>query len=124
MKKFLLKLFSIILFIACICINTVYADVSDIYVLGDNKLIDAGSYIAGWIFYAAIIICVIVLMIKGIKFITASPEGKADVKKELIPWFIGIILLFSFRIALQWVANITQDNINSITYEQITTEQK
>ena len=115
MKKFLLKIFSIILFIVFIFINTVYAGVEEIYTFGDNRLSNAGSYIAGWLFYAAIIICVIVLMIKGIKFITASPEGKADVKKELIPWFIGIIILFSFRVTLNWIIDIANKNINSIT---------
>ena len=50
----------------------------------DSGIVNAGQYIAGWILYAGIIICVIVLMIKGIKFITAAPEGKAEVKKSLL----------------------------------------
>lgn len=71
----------------------------------DNGLFHAGSLVAGYIVYAAIVVSVVVLMIKGIKFITASPEGKADVKKELIPWAIGLIILFTMNIVL----NVFQD---------------
>ena len=108
-------LFNIILFY-----NTVFAeDVSGLSkglynFSNDNKIFTMGSNIAGWVIYAAIIVCVVTLMVKGIKFITSSPEGQASVKKELIPWAIGIIILFSARIVLNFINNFAQNNINTL----------
>ena len=80
----------------------------------ENGIFAAGATIAGWIIYIAIAISVIVLMIKGIKFITSSPEGKADVKKELIPWTVGIIILFTMNIVLNFISKFADQNINTL----------
>ena len=114
-----------ILFNILFCYNTVFAaqggDVTglreSLYYTGisnDNSIFAAGSTIAGYIIYVAIAISVIVLMIKGIKFITSSPEGKADVKKELIPWTVGIIILFTMNIVLNFINKFAQSNINNL----------
>lgn len=86
-----------------------------LYGTGNNKVANAGATIAGYIVYAGIIVAVVVLMLKGIKFVTSSPEGKADVKKELIPWAVGIVILFSIQAILQFVVNFAQNNVNNIT---------
>ena len=81
--------------IMCIVLNVLLFNYNSVYALqngqttglreqmysipNNNGLFNAGSEIAGYIVYAAIVISVIVLMVKGIKFITSSPEGKADV---------------------------------------------
>ncbi len=61
-------------------------------------------WIAQVICYAA---AVIVLMLKGYKFMKASPEAKAEIKKELISYGIGAILLFATGTIISIVANIT-----------------
>lgn len=38
---------------------------------------------------------VIMLMFLGVKFVTASPEGKAEIKKSAIIYLVGAILLFA-----------------------------
>ena len=56
------------------------------------------SNIAGGVIYIIQIIAftaaVIMLIFVGIKFITASPEGKAEIKKTAVIYIVGAILLF------------------------------
>ena len=85
------------------------------YNVGNSKVLNEGQTVAGYILYAGIIIAVIVLMQKGIKFITASPEGKAEVKKEIIPWVVGIVLLLSLEVAIQFFVDFAQENVNNLT---------
>lgn len=120
MKSKIIRILLLILIIMLAVVNVVYAAPNDIYTInGGYRLRDAGRYVAGWIRYAAIIVCVIVLMLKGIKFITSAPEGKADVKKELIPWAIGLLILFAFIPFLNWIIELVQNNLNSIDHTQI-----
>lgn len=123
MKNKIIKIFSMISAFMLSFMNFVYADetydaygIYDVgkYTRSNTGIVGAGRYIAGWILYAGIIICVIALMIKGIKFITAAPEGKAEVKKSLLPWFIGLIILVAGRIALNWILNLAL-GINSMS---------
>ena len=74
----------------------------------------AAALIAGYILWVGIALAIGVLIVKGIRFITSSVNGKADVKKELIPWAIGVVLLFTFQIILQFAINFSQQNINTI----------
>ncbi|MCR5146228.1 MAG: hypothetical protein K6B70_02640 [Clostridia bacterium] len=118
MKNKIIKIFSVISAFMLNCMTFVYAENGEkiyddfgIYDIGDaarsnTGIMGAGRYISGWILYAGIIICVIALMIKGIKFITAAPEGKAEVKKSLLPWIIGLIILLVGRVALNWILNL------------------
>ena len=56
------------------------------------------SNIAGGVIYVIQIIAfaaaVIMLIFVGIKFITASPEAKAEIKKTAVIYIVGAILLF------------------------------
>ena len=117
MKK-KIKSVLIIVYAILLNLNTVHASgAGQIYNFSNNDtggLISAASYIAGFIVYIGIAISVGVLIIKGIKFITSSPQGKADVKKELIPWAIGLVLLLTFQIIAQSVANFSQSNVNTL----------
>ncbi|MCI8486446.1 MAG: hypothetical protein HFJ20_05045 [Clostridia bacterium] len=60
---------------------------SGIYNLGNNLLgiFQTVGYIAA----------VIVLVWLGIKYIMASPDGKAEIKKQAFAYILGAILLFS-----------------------------
>ena len=53
------------------------------------------SQVLGVIKYIGFAAAVIVLSYIGIKYILATPEGKAELKKQLIPYAIGIIILFA-----------------------------
>lgn len=49
----------------------------------------------GVIRWGGILAAVAIAMFIGIKFITASPEGKAEVKKTLMFYIAGIVILLS-----------------------------
>ena len=40
------------------------------------------------------VIAVIMLMVLGVKYMMASAEGKADIKKQVIIYVVGAVLLF------------------------------
>lgn len=50
-------------------------------------------------------IAVIMLTYIGIKFIYASPEGKAELKQQLFPYLIGCLLLFGGAWFIGLIAN-------------------
>lgn len=67
---------------------SVSADVSD-------KLGTLGGNILGIFQVVGYIAAVIILVWLGIKYIMASPEGKAEIKKQAFAYILGAILLFS-----------------------------
>lgn len=64
-----------------------------------SKLIGVAAYIC----YAA---AVIVVLVKGVQFMNAAPEGKAEVKKQLVAVVVGALIVFGIGGILQIVANI------------------
>lgn len=54
--------------------------------------------------YAA---AVIMLLYLGVKYITASPEGKAEIKKTAIQYVIGAVLVFAAGTVLNIIKNIS-----------------
>ena len=77
---------------------------------------DDVSNIASMVIYVIHIIAfaaaVIMLMFVGIKFLTASPEGKAEIKKTAVIYVVGAILLFAAGGILGIVQNLA-DNIST-----------
>lgn len=47
----------------------------------------------GIIRWGGIVVAVIIAMFLGIKYITASPDGKAEIKKTLVLYIAGIAIL-------------------------------
>lgn len=58
-------------------------------------LVDMGATLIGIIRVIGIIVTVVTLMILGIKYMTGSVQEKADYKKTMIPYLIGVALFFS-----------------------------
>ena len=54
---------------------------------------------------------IIMLVILGVQFITASPEGKAQIKKSAIQYVIGAIIVFAAGTLLGIIANISNSAI-------------
>lgn len=55
-----------------------------------------------------IIISVISLIILGIKYMVGSIEEKAEYKKSMIPYIVGILFLVSTSAIVKFIANLTQ----------------
>ena len=54
----------------------------------------------------AIAAAVIMLMFVGVKFVTASPEGKAEIKKTAVIYVVGAILLLAASGVLGIIQNL------------------
>lgn len=59
--------------------------------------------------YAAAVIMLIYL---GIKFITASPEGKAEIKKSAIIYVIGAVIVFAAGALLGVISNLSNNVVS------------
>ena len=68
------------------------------------------SKIAGYVIFVVQIIAftaaVIMLIFLGIKFLTASPEAKAEIKKSSVIYVVGAIMLFAATGILQIIKNL------------------
>lgn len=73
----------------------------------------------GRVIWVVQVICygaaVVLLILLGIKFMTASPEGKAEIKKSAVIYVVGAILVFFASVILQIIKNsefVTSNNYN------------
>ena len=48
-------------------------------------------------------------MVLGVKFITSSPEGKAEIKKSAVIYVIGAIMVFAAGIILGVIQNVANN---------------
>lgn len=60
--------------------------------------------------YAA---AVIMLVLVGVKFITASPECKAEIKKSAIQYVIGAIIVFAAGALLGVISNLSNSVVTT-----------
>jgi len=60
----------------------------------EGKLIDDGNKIIGAVQTIGVIIAVIMLIILGIRYTTATVGEKAEIKSQLLPYVIGVIFIF------------------------------
>lgn len=62
---------------------------------GDTKtLFEVGNIILGLIQGIGAGVAVIATLVLGMKYVYSSPEDKATIKKQLIPYIIGGVLVF------------------------------
>ena len=66
--------------------------------------------IVQFICYAA---AVILLVMLGIKFMTASPDGKAEVKKSAVIYVVGAILVFATGLLLNLIKNVANNTVQT-----------
>ena len=76
----------------------------------DGKITNLGGRIVGFIRIIGSIIAVGILVVLGIKYMTASPEGKADYKSSMIPYIVGAVLVF----AASWIASAIYGAVNGL----------
>ena len=59
-------------------------------------------------------IAIIMLIVIGIKYVSASPEGKADAKKDLPGYVIGAVILFGISGILKLLQMFIDANLNDV----------
>ena len=68
----------------------------DVLQPGQNPLANGTKMVLGIIQWVGTAILIGAFIVKGIKYVSASPDGKAEIKKDMIMLFIGALLLFGF----------------------------
>ncbi len=68
--------------------------------------------IVQFICYAAAVIMIVML---GVKFMTASPDGKAEIKKSAIIYVVGAVLVFAAGALLNLVKNVAGKTVANET---------
>jgi len=64
--------------------------------------------ILGILQFVAVAIALAMLLVIGIKYITASPEGKADIKGTAIAYLIGAVCIFAAVGILNGIKDIVE----------------
>ena len=111
MKKLLsiLLIFIIVIFMLS---NVVLADpisaMEDYDSSGNSTLSNVGSKLYGIILVVGSAVAFITLVILAIKFMTAAPGEKAEIKKTLIGFVIGVLILLCTLTILRVLQSIGQ----------------
>ena len=103
-------LFITILLIMLIYITPVMAFTPDIIEPKDpgdagTKIETAGGKVAGLISVIAAAVAIVILIWLAIKYMSAAPADKADIKKSAVTYVIGAVLLFAASGVLGIIAN-------------------
>lgn len=80
-------------------LNKIYGNQDDTY----NQLAGKIIGIVQLLCYAA---AVIVLLYKGVQFMYKSPEAKAELKKELVSYAVGAMILFAIGTIIKIIGSI------------------
>lgn len=74
---------------------------------GDAKTSTTFNTILGMIKYLGIFLAVGILMFLGIKYMMGSASEKAEYKKTMIPFIVGVVLLFAAALIVQIIQSTT-----------------
>ena len=77
-----------------------------------GPLNNATTGIIGIVQYICYAAAVILLVILGVRFMTASPEGKAEIKKSAIIYIVGAVLVFAAGLILGLIVNTATPILN------------
>lgn len=123
MKKKILIGISIILILATIFSSFAYAkDVNDLglgniddykpgTIKGYDKVASKAGGVLNVIQVIGIVLSIIVLIILGIKYMLGSVEQKAEFKHTMIPYLIGVAILFTGSFLPAFIYNLTNEAI-------------
>lgn len=79
---------------------------------GSKKAVENILGLIQWIGYA---IAVGMLIYIGIKYVMSAANEKADLKKGLINYLIGAIIIFAASTVVGWVKSFVQSNVSNQT---------
>lgn len=102
--------------------TTVHADETDPFTIVSGtggsavgKVQNWGSIILGVFQAVGMVIAVIMLVWLGVKYLMASPDGKAEIKKQAFAYILGAVLLFGASAILQMIKNVVDQESGETT---------
>lgn len=115
-KSKIVKIFHIMILIffiiECLTNVVVASNVNDIF-NGNISDVDSTNIVGkvlGVVQAAGYATATIVLTLKGIQYIWSSPDGKAELKKQFIPYFIGIVILIGGGTLAKIIADVAYNS--------------
>lgn len=112
MKKNIIKMTIALFFVLLVVANFALANsgikVPTIKQVSSGKADSVVAQILGILQFAAVAIALAMLLVIGIKYITASPEGKADIKGTAIAYLIGAVCIFAAVGILNGIKDIVE----------------
>ena len=110
MKKNILSVLLITIAIILSVASSAFA-LSGITVSSTTALNDIGGKIIGLVQAVGTIVAVVMIIVVGIKYLTSSPEGKAQYKGTMVAYVVGAVLIFAavniVSIVANWSTNIS-----------------
>ena len=84
---------------------------------GDGGITDGlkGSIarVLGVVKYICYAAAVVMLVMLGVKYLTASPDGKAEIKKTAVQYVIGAVLVFAAGVILTIIQSVSNATIQN-----------
>ena len=115
-SKNVARVFSVLLiiFVLCSALSPVFAEIKTDWEgktgTATDKVENIGTTILGVVQYIAGFAAVILLIVLAIKYMTSSPEGKADIKKTALIYVVGAALMFGTTIVLEAIKSMMTDS--------------
>mgnify|MGYP004507728871 FL=1 len=114
MSKKVMKILTVLLLIAMLCniCTTVFADFDGFAEIKPassqlaTSVQNIGGYILGIAQVIGMVVAVVMLVVLAIKYISAAPNDKAEIKKHAVVYIVGAIVLFAASGILQIIKNV------------------
>ena len=75
---------------------------------GQDKITNVGGIILGVATTVGMIVAVVMLVFLAIKYMSSSPNDKAEIKKHIVVWVVGAVLLFAASGVIALMQNLGQ----------------
>ena len=79
----------------------------------EGKITKISSQVIGVVQTVGVAVAVIMLVVYAIKYISAAPSEKADIKKGAIGYVVGALILFAATGVLQIIKNFTDGTLTN-----------
>lgn len=70
-----------------------------------------GGQILSYVTYICYAVALVIVTVKGVQFMKASPEGKAQIKEQMIAVVVGGIILFAAGTFIKIIGSMVLNNI-------------
>ena len=118
-KKTIVTFIIISIYAFCVFSTTTFADVfeidSDTYKPEDSKVAEGvgktAASVLGVVQLVSMTIAIVTLMMVGIKYVAAAPEGKAELKKKATIYVVGAVLLFGATAIVGIIKEVAKNSL-------------
>lgn len=116
-KKVFLRVIPVVLVLMVVATNTVFGfgnfSTGSMQNLGNGSSIasadKAVNKIWGTVTLILQVLAVAAIVFAGVRYMFASADGKADIKKQTIGLVVGAVLVFGASMIVNFIVNVTKD---------------